>query len=72
VNGLRADLCPVCGRPNDCGLAAGKSDCWCASINISPAALDRVPDEAKGKICICARCAGAKAAKVIPFTQELK
>jgi hypothetical protein len=38
----RPDRCPICGGPNDCGMAAGKSECWCASVKISPEAPKRI------------------------------
>lgn len=53
---LRPDRCPICGGPNDCGGAAGKSECWCAAVRISREASERVPEEAKGKVCVCNRC----------------
>jgi len=59
---LKPDRCPICGGPNDCGMAAVKSECWCASVKISPEALALVPEEAKGKVCICAKCASVLAA----------
>ena len=54
---LRTDRCPICGGPNECGLAAGKSECWCAGIEISKKALERVPEEARRKACLCRNCA---------------
>jgi hypothetical protein len=59
---LRPDRCPICGGPNECGGAAGKSECWCANVKISSEALARVPDEAKNQVCMCAKCAGVLAA----------
>jgi hypothetical protein len=53
---LGPDRCPICGGPNDCGMAAGKSECWCASVKISTEALEKVPDRAKGKVCVCKKC----------------
>ncbi len=55
---LRKDRCPLCGGPNECGMAAGKSECWCFEAKIAPEVLARVPEEAKGKVCVCAKCAG--------------
>ena len=52
------DRCPLCGGPNGCGLAAGADTCWCFSASILPEALERVPDEARDRTCICADCAG--------------
>ena len=57
MNELQPDRCPICGGPNDCGGAAGKSECWCANVKISPDALARVPELAKGKVCVCRACA---------------
>jgi hypothetical protein len=37
-------------------MAAGKSECWCASVKISPEALEKVPEGAKGKVCVCRKC----------------
>jgi len=56
---LRQDRCPLCGGPNDCGGAAGKSECWCEKVTISREVLEKVPEEAKGKVCVCAKCVQA-------------
>jgi len=50
-------ICPLCGRPNDCGMAAGKSDCWCRYVTIPHEVLDRIPPEKSGKACVCRACA---------------
>jgi hypothetical protein len=51
--------CPLCGRDNDCAVAAGRDvgSCWCMTASINPTALGSIPAEARGKVCICARCA---------------
>jgi hypothetical protein len=51
--------CPLCGRPNECAVAAGRApeSCWCMTATMDPAALTAIPPEAQGKVCICARCA---------------
>lgn len=49
--------CPLCGEPNDCGMAAGNSACWCFGVTIPGEVLERIPDAAKDKVCICRRCA---------------
>ncbi len=54
---------PLCGEPNECGMAAGKSECWCANVTISRDALAAVPEGAKGKVCICVKCAEAAKAR---------
>ena len=55
--------CPLCGGPNGCGLAAGDATGWGLTASIPAAALERVPDEAKDRTCICAACAGQTGAE---------
>jgi Cysteine-rich CWC len=66
------DRCPLCGGPNDCGVAQGKDQCWCFTANISPEALAPLPEEARGKICICARCAQRGAALALAPKSDKK
>lgn len=56
-----AAQCPLCGEANECAIAAGRSPetCWCMSATIDPKVIARIPAEARGKICICERCADA-------------
>lgn len=55
---LRAELCPLCGQPNECGACQGDaSACWCMSTPIGANVLARLPAEERGLRCICARCA---------------
>jgi len=59
---IRAHACPLCGGPNDCAAAlSGRLDvpCWCRSTTFSAELLARVPPDARGKACVCARCADA-------------
>jgi len=56
---LKQNRCPVCSGPNECGLAAGKSECWCFEATIAPEVLEQVPEEAKGKVCVCEKCVRA-------------
>ena len=56
-------ICPTCGEPNACGMSLGKSVCWCQSVEIPKAALDRIPPDAKDLACICARCAARAESK---------
>jgi len=57
--------CPLCGMPNDCAVAAGRDpdSCWCMTATMSPGALASIPAEAKGKVCICGRCANGARSK---------
>jgi hypothetical protein len=53
--------CPLCGASNECAMAAGRAPetCWCMTAVIDPDVIASIPSEAQGKVCICARCAGA-------------
>ena len=59
------DLCPVCGQPNSCAMAAQDTSsalenappCWCTRVHFSAGLLQQVPEAAKNKACICQRCA---------------
>ena len=57
--------CPLCGKPNECAVAAGRAaeSCWCMTTTMSPSALASIPVEAQGKVCICARCAAGAPVK---------
>lgn len=56
--------CPLCGEANGCAIAAGRDpeSCWCMTATIDPGLLESVPAEARGKICVCPRCASKSAA----------
>lgn len=58
--------CPVCGSANDCGVAAGRTECWCFGVTMSPAALASIPDAARGRACLCAHCATSPAPETLP------
>lgn len=53
--------CPLCGRNNQCSVAAGRTDepCWCFDAKIDPAALQRLTPEQRNQACLCPACAGA-------------
>ena len=53
--------CPLCGADSGCGVAAGKSSCWCFAEVVSPEALAVLPAEAAGAHCLCAQCASGVA-----------
>ena len=56
---LDQSRCPLCGESNECGMAAGRDECWCSSVTIEKATLDRLPEAARGVVCVCARCVAA-------------
>ncbi len=55
--------CPLCGQANACAMeverATGQKQapCWCTQVDFSAELLARVPEDARRKACICARCA---------------
>lgn len=56
---MDASICPLCQGPNHCGAEQGKSTCWCFYTHIPEDVLARIPDEYRGQVCICERCATA-------------
>ncbi len=52
--------CPACGASNQCSLANPKTAaqaCWCYSVAIDPAVLERLPSALRNVACLCPRCA---------------
>ncbi len=54
-----ADRCPLCQGDNHCAVASNEaaSTCWCMTAEISPTALQAIPDHLRGVRCLCERCA---------------
>ncbi len=56
------NACPLCGQPNQCAMEVERTTgipqgpCWCNQATFSQTLLDKVPDEARGKACVCAAC----------------
>ena len=51
--------CPLCGKSNQCSVAAGRDEpCWCFDAQIDPAALQRLTPEQRNQACLCPACAG--------------
>lgn len=54
--------CPLCGDDNRCAMEVEKATgepqppCWCVTATFTPDLLARLPAEAQGQACICARC----------------
>jgi hypothetical protein len=63
TGGVDTTRCPLCGESNQCGMAAGATECWCFGAKISADVLERVPDAARGVACVCASCAAKGAAR---------
>lgn len=55
-------LCPICKEPNACAmeiarLTGSKAEhCWCFNALFSSDVLALVPDESKGRACVCQKC----------------
>ncbi len=47
-------VCPICGKDNNC--QHGKEKCWCTKVKVPKHVLDLVPEDKKGKACICKSC----------------
>ncbi len=59
----RASLCPLCGQPNQCLMAQGSPSadrCWCSDAHIARDVLERIPEDLRGRSCVCRKCAEAK------------
>ena len=59
---LRNPVCPLCGAANDCAVAASgnfNTPCWCRDVVFTAELLGTVPEEMKGRACICRSCAEA-------------
>ena len=50
--------CPLCGGPNGCAVAEGRSadECWCQAPKIPQALLKEVAVELRDKTCVCHSC----------------
>lgn len=47
-------ICPLCGQDNNC--QHGQGNCWCETVEFPKHVLDMIPDDKKGKACICRSC----------------
>lgn len=59
---ITPNLCPLCNKSNDCGninTCTSSQSCWCndPAIVFSKTLLDKIPEDTKGKACICKACA---------------
>jgi len=63
IDATRCPLCPLCGEQNRCAMEVARetgepqAPCWCMAADFRNAPLAAVPQETRGKACICARCA---------------
>ena len=47
-------ICPLCGQDNNC--QSGNKDCWCKTVEFPEGIFDLIPEEKRGKACICLSC----------------
>ena len=48
-------LCPACGKPFVCGMAAGLESCWCMEV-----AVVALPASGESAGCYCPECLDQK------------
>lgn len=55
---MKNNICPICGKDNECAIANGKNPnkCWCMNFNIKPEVLNIIKTKYKDKACICKNC----------------
>ncbi|HEY8363624.1 MAG TPA: cysteine-rich CWC family protein [Tissierellaceae bacterium] len=46
-------ICPLCGQDNGC---THNEDCWCFKTVIPKGIFELLPEDKKGKACICKSC----------------
>lgn len=55
--------CPLCGNPNQCGIAIGAPSCWCQRYDMPSSLIERVPAFLRGIVCVCENCVKSEIAK---------
>ncbi len=57
-NEIDTAKCPLCGKPNQCAVAADPAAivCWCESVEFPRELLNQIPEKAVRKTCICKNC----------------
>ena len=51
-------ICPLCGEPNQCAMAADPdaSECWCENEKFPAELIGHLPAGMIGQKCICKSC----------------
>jgi len=52
---MSENICPICHNSNQC-MAKSEKPCWCNNTKVPQGLLDLVPENQKGKSCICLSC----------------
>jgi Cysteine-rich CWC len=55
TNKINETKCPLCGVENNC-MAHSEQPCWCTQVKVPMELLEFVPENTKGKACICLNC----------------
>ncbi|HLS53016.1 MAG TPA: cysteine-rich CWC family protein [Tissierellaceae bacterium] len=50
---MEKTICPLCGGDNNC---ENRNACWCYKVVVPKELLELVPDDKRGKSCICKSC----------------
>ena len=45
--------CPLCGEDNNC---QHNKDCWCVGVQVPKYIIEMIPEDKRGKACICKSC----------------
>jgi len=55
---LNTAICPLCGKPNQCAMAADPNAtvCWCEGVVFPEELLAQIPENAVRKTCVCKNC----------------
>lgn len=55
---VNKNICPICGKENNCAYQKGLAheNCWCKDIKVPKELIEKIPDNLKGKACICKAC----------------
>jgi RNA-binding protein len=67
--------CPLCAGDNQCVIAQSNEagnieNCWCYQSSIDPETLRKIPEQARGKSCVCPGCAG-KSQRLLTMENKL-
>lgn len=57
--GIHPAKCPLCGQSNNCQQASCdvyKGLCWCEKVTFPDELVGRLPEEARGRACVCRAC----------------
>lgn len=46
-------ICPLCGQDNNC---QHDKECWCQKVTIPNYIIEMIPEDKKGKACVCKAC----------------